>query len=68
VVAAMVDWRYLVPAAGIQVASLSTYLGYLHDKPVMPLQAAAAFASVAGLAATALLVLSLRAEPSRDRP
>lgn len=61
VIACMVDLRFLVPALGIQVASISTYLGYLHNQPLMPLQAAAAFASVAGVTAAVLLVLSLRA-------
>jgi hypothetical protein len=60
VVGGVVDWPFAIPAAFIQVASVSTYLGYLRNQPLMPLQGAAGFAVVAGLAATALLVRSLR--------
>jgi hypothetical protein len=66
VVAAMVDWRFLVPALGIQVASISTYLGYLRNQSLMPLPLAAVFASVAGVAAVALLVRSLRPSARHD--
>lgn len=61
VVAAMVDRRFVVAALGIQVASISTYLGYLRDQPLMPLTVAAVFALAAGVAATWLLVQVLRA-------
>ncbi len=36
VVACLVDLRFLIPALGIQVASISTYLGYLRNQPLMP--------------------------------
>jgi hypothetical protein len=49
-----------VAALGIQVASISTYLGYLRDQPLMPLTVAAVFALAAGMAATWLLVQVLR--------
>jgi hypothetical protein len=61
VVACMVDWRFVVPALGIQLASISTYLGYLRNQSLMPLWAAAVFAVAAGLSAAVLLVRSLRA-------
>jgi hypothetical protein len=61
VVACMVDWAFIVPALGIQVASISTYLGHLRDQPLMPLAVAAVFALAAGVAATWLLVQVLRA-------
>ncbi len=61
VVACMVDRRFVVAALGIQVASISTYLGYLRDQPLMPLPVAAVFALAAGVAATWLLVVDLRA-------
>jgi len=60
VVACMVDRRFAVAALGIQVASISTYLGYLRDQPLMPLTVAAVFALAAGMAATWLLVQVLR--------
>jgi hypothetical protein len=60
VVASMVEWSFIVPALGIQVASFSTYLGYLRNQPLMPLQVAAGFAAAGGLAAAVLLVRSLR--------
>jgi hypothetical protein len=56
----MVEWSFIVPALGIQVASFSTYLGYLRNQPLMPLQVAAGFAAAGGLAAAVLLVRSLR--------
>ena len=61
VVACMVDQRFVVAALGIQVASISTYLGYLRDQPLMPLPVAAVFTLAAGVAATWLLVVDLRA-------
>ena len=61
VVAAMVDRRFVVAALGIQVESISTYLGYLRDQPLMPLTVAAVFALAARVAATWLLVQVLRA-------
>ena len=61
VVACMVDRRFVVAALGIQVASVSTYLGYLRNQPLMPLAVAAVFALAAGVAATWLLVQVLRA-------
>jgi len=61
VVAAIIDRRFVVAALGIQVESISTYLGYLRDQPLMPLTVAAVFALAAGVAATWLLVQVLRA-------
>jgi Gpi18-like mannosyltransferase len=66
VVACMVDWRFLVPALGIQIASISTYFGYLRNQSLMPLGAAAGFAVAAGLAAAWLLVRTLRASPRAE--
>jgi Gpi18-like mannosyltransferase len=66
VVACMVDRRFVVAALGIQVASISTYLGYLRDQPLMPLPVAAVFALAAGVAATWLLVVDLRASGRAD--
>ncbi|MGC3994629.1 MAG: glycosyltransferase 87 family protein [Propionicimonas sp.] len=60
VLAAFVEWRFALPALGIQLASTSTYLAYLLDTHVVPLAAAAAVAAASGLAAVALLVLALR--------
>ncbi|MCA0294859.1 MAG: glycosyltransferase 87 family protein [Actinobacteria bacterium] len=66
VLAAFVDWRYVLSAVGIQFASTTTYLNYLFDRHVLALGVAAAIALVAGVAASVLLVLDLsrRAAPS----
>ena len=61
VVACTVDWKFVIPALGIQVASISTYLNFLRGTPLMPLGVAAGVASIAGMAAAVLLVRSLRA-------
>ncbi len=64
VLAGFVDRRFLLPAAGIQFASVTTYLSYLLDRPVFPLGAAAAVALASGIGAAVLLVLAL----NRPRP
>jgi len=60
VVACLADRRYLVPAIGIQVASISTYLAFLTGTPLMPLASAAGVAVLSALAAAATLILALR--------
>jgi len=60
VLASFVDRRFLAVAALIQVATLSTYGTYLQRTTTLPLEAAAAFALLAALGATAILVLRLR--------
>lgn len=62
VVAAFVDWRFALPAAGIQFASTTTYLNYLLDHSVFPLGWAATVAVASGVAAVVLLVLRLGGE------
>lgn len=61
--AAFVDWRWALPALGIQAASTTTYLAYLLDTHLVPLGAAAAVALASGLGAAVLLVLALRVRP-----
>jgi Gpi18-like mannosyltransferase len=60
VLAAFVDWRFAVPAAGIQLASISTYLSYFANREVLPLRLMAAVAVAAGLGAAILLVTRVR--------
>lgn len=63
VLAAFADWRWVLPAAAIQTAGVTTYLAYLLDHSVFPLRWAAGIALAGGLAAAALLVAGL----ARDR-
>jgi len=60
VVAIFVDRRFLVVAALIQIATLSTYWSYLQSTTTLPLETAAGFALAAAVGATAILVLRLR--------
>ncbi len=60
VLAIFVDRRFLVVAALIQVATLSTYWSYLSSTTVLSLETASVFALVAAVVATAVLVLRLR--------
>jgi hypothetical protein len=60
VIAIFVDCRFAFAAAGIQAASISTYLGYLENARNVPLGAAAVVAVGAALAAAVVLVLRLR--------
>ncbi|HEY0240019.1 MAG TPA: glycosyltransferase 87 family protein [Friedmanniella sp.] len=63
VVAVFVDRRFLVVAALIQIATLSTYWSYLRNTTTLSLDAAAGFALAAAVVATAILVLRLRRRP-----
>jgi len=60
VIAIFVDRRFLVVAALMQVATLSTYWTYLQRSTPLPLETAAGLAMAAAVAATAILVLRLR--------
>jgi Gpi18-like mannosyltransferase len=60
VLAAFVDVRFALPAAGIQLASISTYLSYFANREVLPLRLMAAVAVAAGLGAAILLVTRVR--------
>ena len=60
VIAAFVDWRYALPAAGIQLASITTYLSYLSNRTVLPLGWAAWLAVASAIGAAALLSAELR--------
>ncbi|GAB2567895.1 hypothetical protein GCM10009593_01020 [Microlunatus antarcticus] len=60
VVAVFVDRRFLVVAALMQIATLSTYATYLRSVTTLPLETAAVFALAAALGATVILVLRLR--------
>ena len=60
VIAIFVDRWFLVVAALMQVATLSTYWTYLQRSTPLPLETAAALALVAALVATAILILRLR--------
>ena len=62
VVAVLVDRRFLVVAALMQIATLSTYWSYLGSTTTLPLGTAAGFALAAAVVASALLVLRLRAD------
>ena len=55
VLAAFVDRRFIAVAAGIQIASISTYLSYLNDSSPLSLGVAAVVALGAGV-------------PGRDHP
>jgi hypothetical protein len=59
VLAAFVDWRFALPAAGIQLASISTYLSYFANREVLPLGLMAAVVVAAGLGAAILLVMGV---------
>ena len=61
VVAAFVDWRFVLPAVGIQLASITTYLSYLANRTSVPLGWAAVVAVLAALSAAVLLMVALRA-------
>ena len=63
VVAILVDRRFLVVAALIQIATLSTYWSYLRGTTTLSLETAAVFALAAAVGATAILVLRLRRRP-----
>ena len=63
VVAAFVDWRFVLPAVGIQLAGITTYLSYLANRTVVPLGWAAVVAVLAALGAAVLLVLALGRRP-----
>ncbi len=60
VLAAFVDRRYAVVAAALQLASVSTYLGYLYGRPLVPLEVAAGLATGAAALSAVLFVGSLR--------
>lgn len=66
VVAAFVDWRFVLPAVGIQLASITTYLSYLANRTSVPLGWAAVVAVLATLLATGLLVHVLADEPLKE--
>lgn len=53
--AGFIDARYWWAAAGIQLASISTYLSYLLDRTTVPLGWAAVLAGAAGVVACMLL-------------
>lgn len=55
VLAGFIDARYWWAAAGIQLASISTYLSYLLDRTTVPLGWAAVLAGAAGVVACMLL-------------
>ena len=59
VLAAFVDRRYAVVATALQIASVSTYLGYLYGRPLVPLEAAAGLAVGAAALAAVLFVSAL---------
>ena len=66
VLAAFVDRRFIAVAAGIQVASISTYLSYLNNTSPLSLGVAAVLALGAGVLAAVILVrrLSVRPDPA----
>ena len=66
VVAVLVDRRFLVVAALMQVATLSTYWSYLRSTTVLDLETASVLALAAAVAATAILVLRLRRVPLEE--
>ena len=63
VLAAFVDRRFIAVAAGIQVASISTYLSYLNNTSPLSLGVAAVLALGAGVLAALILVRRLRVRP-----
>lgn len=60
VLAAVVNGWYALPATGIQVASISTYLSYLLDVRTMPLGWVAWLAVASAAGAAVLLAAELR--------
>lgn len=68
VLAAFVDWRFALPAAGIQLASISTYLSYFANREVLPLKLMSAVALAAGLGTATLLVTGRRRPAHREGP
>ena len=58
--AAFVDRRFIIVAAGLQVASLSTYLRYLSNIETIPLEAAAVIALASAVLAAVILIQRLR--------
>jgi hypothetical protein len=58
--AGFVDRRFLVVAALLQIATLSTYWTYLQNSTLLPLGLAAVLALAAAVLATVVLVLRLR--------
>ncbi len=60
VVACCLDRRFLIVAAGLQVASISTYVSYLDDLDTISLELAAVFALGAAVTAAMILVSQLR--------
>ena len=66
VVAVFVDRRFLVVAALMQVATLSTYWTYLRSTTTLPLEAAAVVALAAAVVAAAVLVLRRSAGRRRN--
>lgn len=68
VVAIVVDRRFLVVAALMQIATLSTYWSYLQGTTTLSLGTAAVLALAAAVAAVAILVLRLRRVVWGDDP
>ncbi|HOQ53123.1 MAG TPA: glycosyltransferase 87 family protein [Micropruina sp.] len=63
VVAGFADGWFWWPAAGMQAASITTYLSYLLNHTTVPLGWAAVVATASGLIAAVLLLRTLRAHP-----
>jgi Gpi18-like mannosyltransferase len=63
VAAVAVDRNFAAVALLMQVASTSTYLGYLAEDPLVPLRFASMLALAAAITAMAVLMLRLRAVP-----
>jgi Gpi18-like mannosyltransferase len=63
VAAVAVDRKFAAVALLMQVASTSTYLGYLAEDPLVPLRFASMLALAAAITAIAVLILRLRAVP-----
>ncbi|MEU4234770.1 hypothetical protein AB0F17_61745 [Nonomuraea sp. NPDC026600] len=63
------DWRFALPAAGIQLATISTYLSYFANREVLPLKLMAGTALLAGTTAAFLLIrnLNVLSPESRDQ-
>ena len=66
VLAAFVDRWFIAVAAGIQIASISTYLSYLDNASLLSLGMAAAVAIGAGVLAAIILVRRLNVRTERD--
>lgn len=60
VLAIAVDRWFTGVAAAIQIASISTYVGYLASAAIMPLELSAVFAAVAVALSVAILIRRLR--------